>query len=162
MRFRYLRIAFSAVCGILCLALIVWWVRSYWHLDQFGRIISDTSCIGGQTLQGQFMFVYTNDPALVATLKAEGLTGWKGDILVDDWIRATPWAQNQPIGALLFKGFKFSKGAFSLPHWFLVLLSATCAAVAWPKWSRRFTLHSLLIIMAVVGILMLAITYAIK
>ena len=30
MRFRKLRIAWSVVCGIACVLLIVLWVRSYW------------------------------------------------------------------------------------------------------------------------------------
>src|SRR6478735_12770925 len=30
---RYLRILFSAFCGIACVLLIMLWVRSYWHLD---------------------------------------------------------------------------------------------------------------------------------
>ncbi len=33
MRFRELRIAFSALCGISCVLLIVLWVRSYWWSD---------------------------------------------------------------------------------------------------------------------------------
>jgi hypothetical protein len=31
---RYLRIAFSALCGIICLLLIVLWVRSYYFNEQ--------------------------------------------------------------------------------------------------------------------------------
>src|SRR6266850_7721836 len=33
MRFRKLRIAFSATCLIACVLLIVLWVRSYWCVD---------------------------------------------------------------------------------------------------------------------------------
>ena len=33
MKYRKLRIAWSAVCGIVCLLLIVLWVRSYWWRD---------------------------------------------------------------------------------------------------------------------------------
>src|SRR5262245_24453789 len=32
-RYRKLRIAWSAVCGVVCLLLIVLWVRSYWWAD---------------------------------------------------------------------------------------------------------------------------------
>jgi uncharacterized membrane protein YbhN (UPF0104 family) len=38
MRFRKLRIAFSATCLIVCVLLIVLWVRSYWIVDTIGRI----------------------------------------------------------------------------------------------------------------------------
>jgi hypothetical protein len=33
MKYRKLRIAWSAVCGILCLLLIMLWARSYWRFD---------------------------------------------------------------------------------------------------------------------------------
>ncbi len=33
MRFRKLRIAWSVVCGLACVLLIVLWVRSYWWID---------------------------------------------------------------------------------------------------------------------------------
>src|SRR3954464_9326953 len=33
MRFRKLRTAWSVVCGIACLLLIVLWIRSYWRLQ---------------------------------------------------------------------------------------------------------------------------------
>jgi hypothetical protein len=35
MKFRKLRIAWSVACGILCLLLIVLWVRSYWSSDLY-------------------------------------------------------------------------------------------------------------------------------
>jgi hypothetical protein len=35
MRFRKLGIAWSVGCGIVCLLMIVLWVRSYWWWDQF-------------------------------------------------------------------------------------------------------------------------------
>ncbi len=33
MRFRKLRIAWSVVCGIACVLLVVFWVRSYFKVD---------------------------------------------------------------------------------------------------------------------------------
>jgi hypothetical protein len=40
---RYLRIAFSGVCGVVCLLLIVLWVRSYWYCDE---IVALKTCVG--------------------------------------------------------------------------------------------------------------------
>ena len=34
MKFRYLRVAFSATCLIACVLLIVLWVRSLNHIDR--------------------------------------------------------------------------------------------------------------------------------
>ncbi len=45
MRFRKLRIAWSVGCGVLCLLLIVLWVRSYWRLDVWVRNNNLTSTI---------------------------------------------------------------------------------------------------------------------
>src|SRR4051794_14507847 len=39
-RFRKLRIAFSAVCLIACVLLIVLWVRSRWWNDEFSVVLS--------------------------------------------------------------------------------------------------------------------------
>ena len=57
MRFRKLRIAFSATCLIACLLLIVLWVRSYWKSDEIryisfakGHIYSSYSSYGVLTL----------------------------------------------------------------------------------------------------------------
>src|SRR6476660_4929266 len=38
MRFRKLRIAWSVMCAIACVLLIVMWVRSYSHRDTFEKI----------------------------------------------------------------------------------------------------------------------------
>jgi hypothetical protein len=37
MKHRKLRIAFSALCGVLCLLLIGLWVRSYWRTEGIAR-----------------------------------------------------------------------------------------------------------------------------
>src|SRR4051812_28474407 len=40
-RFRKLRIAWSVMCGVACVLLIVLWVRSYWHGDVMSRVVKD-------------------------------------------------------------------------------------------------------------------------
>jgi hypothetical protein len=40
---RYLRIAFSAICGIACVLLCVLWVRSYWWSDSIEYVESFVS-----------------------------------------------------------------------------------------------------------------------
>ena len=43
MRFRKLRIAFSAACLVACVLLIVLWVRSYWWCDVAERTFTSSS-----------------------------------------------------------------------------------------------------------------------
>ena len=51
-------------------------------------------------------------------------------------------------------GFKFTRFDFRIPHWFAVLLTATIGAVAWPNWSRRFTLRTLLIVTTLIAVVL--------
>src|SRR6476659_6488605 len=55
MRYRKLRIAWSIACSILCLLLIVLWVRSYWLFDGFGGH-TRTRNLGLESEQGQLRF----------------------------------------------------------------------------------------------------------
>src|SRR4051794_41795509 len=52
MRFRTLRIAFSATCLIACVLLIVLWVRSYWWVDQIDFAISKSNFFGFASVSG--------------------------------------------------------------------------------------------------------------
>ena len=113
MKFRKLRIAWSIMCGVACVLLLSLWVRSYWHIDQFGKSLSSTKYIGCQTIRGQFMFCYMNDPKFMADLEAGGFRGWsRGEVLSEDWIDDTPNVQNQSMFSKLFRGFSFAKSDF--------------------------------------------------
>jgi hypothetical protein len=160
---RKLRIAFSAVCGIVCLALIVVWVRSYWHIDQFGRNSVGKNSIGFMSIRGHLMVAYTEDPTTIGELKAAGVVdGWyRGELLTEEWINATA-GEKQWDPSKLFRGFKFSVSDLRLPYWFLVLMFAVPAAVLWPHWSRRFTLRTLLVGMSALAVLLVLIVWAIK
>jgi hypothetical protein len=139
---------------IVCILLIVSWVRSYSHFNQLGRKLSDSVWFGSQAMRGQLMFSYDDDPATMAALKAAGANGWvRGEILAEDWI-APPAIQNQSLFSRLMPGFKFTRFDFRIPHWFAVLLTATIGAVAWPNWSRRFTLRTLLIVTTLVAVVL--------
>jgi hypothetical protein len=58
MRFRKLRIAWSVVCSIVCVLLIVLWVRSYWIEDSIERISFSQGVISSlQSTYGTLGFV---------------------------------------------------------------------------------------------------------
>ena len=46
MKFRKLRIAFSATCLIACVLLIVLWVRSYWWVEEVSLPHTQTVQVG--------------------------------------------------------------------------------------------------------------------
>jgi hypothetical protein len=55
--FRKLRIAFSVVCGIVCLLLLALWVRSYWSFDVFRWRLSTTTAVQCASTNGQLLLI---------------------------------------------------------------------------------------------------------
>jgi hypothetical protein len=139
---RYLRIAFSAMCGVVCLLLIVLWVRSYWRWDalQYGGL-SESIDIGsqngflfvGKTYQnGKGRWWFGSDPAeFPADLKSQLSVFW-----------------NDGNGDLLGP-------SITIPLWLIVLLFVGLGIAPWTP--RRYSLRTLLVfttgIAALLGIL---------
>jgi hypothetical protein len=59
MRYRKLRIAFSAACGITCVLLIVMWVQSY----------SNYECLGVRIWRSQVFEVKAVEGKLIASIR---------------------------------------------------------------------------------------------
>ena len=72
MRFRKLRIAFSATCLIACVLLIALWVRSYWRIDWLSHL-SSNSYANVASARGCVGFWYDcPPPANVSALLSKG------------------------------------------------------------------------------------------
>src|SRR3954451_3787256 len=52
LRFRKLRIAWSVFWGLACVLLILFWVRSYWRIDNIRFPILQTNLVGAWSIQG--------------------------------------------------------------------------------------------------------------
>ncbi len=142
---RRLRIAFSVVCGIVCLLLIVLWVHSYSYRD----------------------FIRAQHPAW-GSASARSLQG-KLSCLVDIYRRRTPrwkarWGvRSTPIEEAIMElegiepTLPEGKSATSftivkrpdllgivIPYWSLMLCAFFLAVAPWLPWSRRFSLRTLL------------------
>jgi hypothetical protein len=147
MRYRKLRIAFSSVCGIACLLLIVLWVRSYWWADAIGR---------GTTSNGTVTVLTSNHGAIVigngvapasASLPAEITDRW-GPISdsARPYNRRFSWTSNR------------REIRIQLPTWLPLLFAAGLAVVPWIRW--RFGLRTLLIGMTLISLALGAAIYA--
>jgi hypothetical protein len=134
MRFRKLRIAFSAVCLIACVLLIVLWVRSYTIRDgawlpekNFGLEIN--------SLSGRVVLVIE----FASFIGGEQFTSFheqidpKRTLLLTHDILGFAW---EPCDNAL---------EFGIPFWFVDLTILGIAAAPWIRWSRRFRLRTLLI-----------------
>jgi hypothetical protein len=147
MRFRKLRIVWSAGCGITCVLLIALWVRSYWRQDnidyQSYHLIELVSFRGGVAL-GEFEIAPGyNSP------------GWSHD-------NYPPSAQKDYWPKLL--GFCYAEtpsySQILIPYWFITLLSIVVGTVPWLRW--RFTLRTVLLAITVVGVVLGLIVWAVR
>ena len=152
MRFRKLRIAWSVVCSIACVLLIVLWVRSYWWMDsltfkfpawQSGiqmNSFQSTTEIGIRDYGFDENFFTVTHERIISRSEIQDdfgrvldtrwfhVIGGRGDILV------------------------------IVPDWFLMLISIAFAAVSWLPW--RFSLCTLLIATTLVALVLGLIVYA--
>ncbi len=127
---RWLRVAVSAVSLVVCVMLIGLWVRSYHRIDIYHWL-------------------------------GHGAMSDHGKLLIDEsWVPSKDQSWTPEVNAVensfLYSGphnYEPAGTGITIPHWFLVLLSAAPAAVPWlPWWSTRFSLRTMLIVTAVVAL----------
>jgi hypothetical protein len=130
MRFRKLRIAWSVFWGLACVLLIVLWVRSYWWDDyEHGPLIGRQVDI--QSYQGRMTLAVFDPPD----------TEWEFKVckLYDTSVPpSTPVWFFERLRSIRYWGIGFT-------HWFPTFVLAIIAALPWIRWSKRFSLRTLLI-----------------
>jgi hypothetical protein len=143
MRFRKLRIVWSMVCGILCLLLIVLWVRSYRALGERWQ---------STTIRARFLYVSSSHGQICWSGKPDLLTSLTG----------TPFKHvSNNIGGILeigppaVWGFKYgrtnSSAMLRTPYRFPALLVASLCTTPWLPF-KRFSLRTLLIATTLVAV----------
>jgi hypothetical protein len=152
---RKLRIAFSAVCGIVCLFLVVLWVRSYWWRDYaYVRIISsatqdtyyDASSVqGGVTILAADYPIQPSHSRLRAGKTRPSASRWPTGL--------TP--QFSAMGFAALRDGVRMRRYLTVPHWFLVSLIGSLAVGPWIRQLHwRFSLRTLLIATTLVAVVL--------
>jgi hypothetical protein len=139
MRFRNLRIAWSAFWALTCILLLVLWARSYWWYESIGQQIGQTR-YGGALVRGAVMFNridvsrrgviptgYSKQPASKAAFEREPILA----------LQLTPFSDGS---------------AVVLPIWFPVVVSIALAAA--PRIATQFSLRTLLLAMMLAAVLL--------
>jgi hypothetical protein len=143
MRFRKLRIAWSVMCGISSVLLIVLWVRSYsWHDTVMFEKATRTTAAGWN--RGELFFVTS---VLPENINFTFPTDFRFQHEEPDY--------EHPIGDahLGFQLTSMPGGLFLLvPFWFATIGSIVCSAVPRLRWSKRFSLRTLLIATTLVAV----------
>jgi len=137
---RYLRIAFSAVCGFICLLLIALWVRSLSTSDFIIGVAPDspTSQFVLESRYGHLGISRVPEgllPSLSMNWSYSGNPNPPGER------RPFPWRTR-------YARMGFAD-AFVTPAWTVVLLLAAIASAPWFRW--RFILRTLLIAMTLIA-----------
>jgi hypothetical protein len=144
---RYVRIAFSAVCGVVCLLLIVLWVRSY----------STSDFIVG---------VGANGPASQFVFESQyghlGIGRRPDDLLPSrsmSWSYKT-YSHTTSLRPPLPWRTVYTGDTFVTPVWSVLLLLSAIATAPWIRW--RFSLRTLLIAMRLIAALLGLIAISIR
>jgi hypothetical protein len=146
MKYRKLRIAWSVAWGVLCLLLIVLWVRSFTWADQYGVRISSIYHLMANSQLGGVSFYFDNSPSVINTTRLV-------DSLYPEGLKP------QMLGRVYFIHRQIGGGA---PYWLLALASAITATIPWKPWNWRFSLRTLLIGMTVVALILGMVVWAVK
>jgi hypothetical protein len=135
MRFRKLRIAFSATCLIACVLLIVLWVRSYWWADVANPVFT------------QRVVSMTNGKLIHTDVQSRP-NRYEPDPMV------TPYLP--PFLTFSYNGFSTSSNRVAVPPWVLIPPIVLVSIIPWVP--CRFSLRTLLItttlVAAVLGLIM--------
>ena len=174
LKFRKLRIAWSVCCGLVCVLLIVLWVRSYWCVEIYSGQISANRFVGIGILPG----------AIGGSIDDGGIS-YRETLPTDKWLESTERTLSQvavnqkrlkqtnpqklkqlrpplPLPSRIWGVAVFRTGQIFVPFWFLFLLATTSAALPWVKWSNRFSLRTLLIVTTLVAVVLGLIAWAAK
>lgn len=69
----------------------------------------------------------------------------------DVWLLIARKANLPQYSSPVWGAFYYDRGLVSVPYWFWVSVAAALAGVPWIKWSRRFNLRTLFIVMTLIA-----------
>jgi hypothetical protein len=142
---RGVRIAVSAVFGMLCVLLLVLWVRSYWALSTFGEYVTPSHRYHLYSFKGQLVL-------------SKYQRSWAGAELI--LFAPTEGLEEVAAHPPRFGIGTWYGGDFIVVSYWLVTVANLCLAIVpWLPW--RFSLRTLLIATALIaGVLGLAVCAA--
>ena len=133
----YLRIGFSAGCGVVCLLMIVWWVRSYTWADGFHVKLLPT----------EYMQVHAGDGRMCIWFEHKPINKWYS-WHADQITEPTPPDDPHRIPWLDIHSWPTFTRVYTA-HWLLTVVAGSLAVIPWCP--RKFTLRGLLIFTTVIA-----------
>jgi hypothetical protein len=156
MKYRKLRIAYSAICTTICLLLMVLWVRSYWWITNI-----QMPPVASRTLQCALypgrMFVRSY-PLRTQSDRAHWITDFSNIHRSQPRYIQKLDASTFPRLGLKFNDWRPGSTYVCFPYWFAIVVVGAISVVPWLRW--RFSLRTLLVGMTVVAAILGAVFYA--
>jgi hypothetical protein len=154
LKYRKLRIAFSAVCGIVCLLLIALWVSSYYKYLTAWWTVTDNAGLVVESGFGKLNLRWEVSetafaPPHVGMRKVNLDDSWEDNTDAQQWHLggfAASWNQN---GGILFP--HLTQTLVVLPYWFITTVLAIFASVPLTTNRWRFSLRTLLVAMTLIA-----------
>ncbi len=143
---RYLRIAFSATYLIACVLLIVLWIRSYWQHDETTIRLDRSSEWHG-----------------IARFIVDSEKGW----FTIHFVAKNPMPLSFVIPQVSILGFRWGHWQSYVlylisPYWLPTTVALIFAALPWIRWSKRFSLRTMLIVTTLVAVVLGLIVYLLR
>jgi hypothetical protein len=145
MRLRSLRITLSDVSLIACILIVTFWARSYFWNDVYAiHVGADKFAI--QSVIGRIWFV-----------RALNTVSFHQEIKDRKRLSELVRADENVLGYHFYDDQYTTDFRFQFPHWWLVLLALSFAALPWKR--PRFTLRTLLLGIALVAVALGVVVY---
>lgn len=147
----YLRIAFSAVCGIICLLLIGMWIRSYTKLDHLWVPITSTRTLCVMSCRGY------------ASIGFPPVQYFRDMGHLNNWQHSSQAAENTTLvsNTRSFFGIHWTSNRpprrglqLIIPFWAPAILLGVCGVFLLSKRKPRFSLRLLLIVSTLIALVM--------
>ena len=147
MRFRKLRIAFSATCGIACVLLIALWVRSYWWEDGLSFGITEKRGFWIFSTQGKVAVQYIS-----FTDQEANISQW---FIASYELGEAFWLSREIVDSTVLGFYLMTKNGFAVavPHWFLLLSMGTAVTLVLKR-SWLFSLRTPLIATTLIAVVL--------
>jgi len=153
---RLLRIGTSAVCLVVCILLIVLWVRSYHSADIVHFRLSNTHALAFGTVQGGVTVFRTPYPRGFMKGSLRFTSEVVGERVNDYWAECSHLFSGL-LGVGIIRQPTFY--VFTSPHWLVLTLIAISAVLPWANHKLRFSLRTLLIATTLLAVLLGLIVY---
>jgi hypothetical protein len=166
---RKLRIAFSVVCGILCLLMVAFWVRSYYYEDFF-ETKTTWRVLRIRSSRGRIEF-WQHDVRRMFRGNVS-ITPQDAQLILKE-LSINKWYASEPVQRTSMtrdsngrSGFRWHNQdpttILGAPYWFLVALTGASAVGPWIRWPKRFSLLTLLIGMTLAAIVLGVCVYLLR